>query len=441
MKGVKDLTIEKNKKAISRPSTSKAKARRLRRRGGAMKKIILCIGTLDTKGPELQYIKRLIEQKRGYEALVMDIGSLGIAPFTADIPAEEVAEAAGRTLQEVRRFTEAGPAAKIMTLGAIRIVRELYHSGKFHGVLSIGGGTGSGVASAVMRELPIGMPKLMLSSQKIVQAGIRNYVGTKDIVILPSVADIAGFNRLTRDALRKSVGALIGMMETSENEVSGKPLVFMTMTGLSTGCGLRVKSFLEDRGFEVAVFHTIGVGGKTFEELVRCYPVIGVVELGLNEIGNELFGGLASAGPNRLEAAGEKGIPQIITPGCIDIINFLGPETLPDRYKNRPLCFHNPQATLPRLNADEFRLIGETVGRKLNLAAGPVRVLIPVLGFSSLDRKGNIFCDPVADRAFIDSLKRALRDAIDVKEVDAHINDETFADVVANEFMKIIKVS
>ncbi len=404
-----------------------------------LKKIILCIGTLDTKGPELLYIKQLIEQRGGYEALIMDIGSLGIAHFAADITAEQVAKAAGKTIHEVRSLKEAGPAAKIMAVGAIRIVKDLHRSGKFHGAISIGGGMGSGVASAVMRELPIGMPKFMLSSQKIVQAGIRKYVGTKDIVIMPSVADIAGFNRLTKDALRKSVGAIIGMMETAEGEVSEKPLVFMTMTGLSTGCGLRVKSFLEEKGFEVAVFHTIGVGGETLEELVKTYRVSGVIELGLNEIGNELFGGLASAGPNRLEAAGERGIPQIITPGCIDIINFLGPETLPDRYKDRPLCFHNPQATLPRLNDEEFRLLGETVGKKLNRAVGPVRVLIPIRGFSSLDCQGNIFYDPITDRAFIDSLKSSLKKAIEVKEIDAHINDEEFADRVASEFMEIVK--
>ena len=424
------------------PEHPESKSQRVLRGGVVLKKIILCIGTLDTKGPEVQYIKQLIERKRGYRALVMDIGSLGMASFTADISSEEVAQAAGKTIQEVRGLKEAGPAAKIMTVGAIRIVQDLCLSGKFHGVISIGGGTGSGVASAVMRELPIGMPKFMLSSQKIVQAGIRNYVGTKDIVVLPSVADIAGFNRLTRDALRKSVGAIIGMMESvesAENEVSEKPLVFMTMTGLSTGCGLRVKSFLEGQGFEVAVFHTIGVGGRTFEELVRGYPVRGVVELGLNEIGNELFDGLASAGPNRLEAAGKKGIPQIITPGCIDIINFLGPETLPDRYKNRPLCFHNPQATLPRLNAEEFKLIGETVSKKLNLATGRVRVLIPLRGFSSLDCEGNIFYDPIADRVFIDSLRSSLKETIGVREVDAHINDDAFADAVVDEFMDIIR--
>lgn len=401
-------------------------------------KTVLCIATLDTKGPEIQYIKEMIE-KRGHASLVMDIGSLGKQYFTPDITAEEVAKAAGSTIEKVRGFKEAGPAAQVMTLGAVRIAKDLYNSGKFQGVISIGGGMGSAVASAVMRELPIGMPKFMLSSQKIVQAGIRDYIGTKDIVIMPSVADIAGLNRLTRDALSKSVGAIIGMMETPETEVPEKPLVFMTMTGLSTGCGLKVKSFLEDKGFEVVVFHTIGVGGETFEELIKSFPVRGVIELGLNEIGNELFGGLASAGPNRLEAAGEKGIPQIITPGCVDIINFLAPETLPEQYKDRILCFHNPWATLPRLNAEELKLVSETVARKLNLATGPVKVLIPTRGFSSLDREGTIFYDPVADKAFINSLKSSLKEGIEVKEIDAHINDDEFARAVANELMNIMQ--
>jgi uncharacterized protein (UPF0261 family) len=403
-----------------------------------LEKVILCIGTLDTKGPELQYVKQLIEQRKGYKALVMDIGSQGEAFFAADITAGEVAEAAGSTIQEVRAIEEAGPATRVMTVGAVKIAIDLYSSGRFHGVVSIGGGTGSGVTSAVMRELPIGIPKFMLSSQKIVQAGIKNYVGTKDIVVMPSLADIAGLNRLTRDALSKAVGAIIGMMETAEIEETESPLVFMTMTGLSTGCGLKVKTFLEDKGFEVAVFHAIGVGGQTFEEMVKSYPVKGVIELGLNEIGNELFGGMASAGPNRLEAAGEKGIPQIVTPGCVDIINFLAPETLPERYKDRPLCYHNPQATLPRLNAEELSLVAETVGKKLNLAAGRVKVLIPLRGFSSLDCQGTIFYDPLADLAFINSLKSKLKETIEVKEIDAHINDEKFAEVVTAEFIDIM---
>ena len=405
-----------------------------------MDRTILCIGTLDSKGPELLYVKQLIERNAGYRALVMDTGSLGEPIFDADISAAEVAEAAGRTIEEVRALEEAGPASAIMTAGAVKVAEEFFRMGAFQGVLSIGGGMGSGVASAVMKQLPPGVPKFMLSSQKIVQAGIRNYVGTKDIVVMPSMADIAGLNRLTKDALNKAVGAIIGMMESTEGEEdSQKPLVFMTMTGLSTGCGLEVKAYLEDKGFEVAVFHTIGVGGRTFEELVKSYPVKGVIELGLNEIGNELFGGLASAGPERLEGAGQRGIPQVITPGCIDIINFLAPETLPEKYKDRILCYHNPMATLPRMNAGELKRIAEAIAAKLNNATGPVKILIPLQGFSSLDRKGNIFYDPDADRAFIDSLRQSLGAAIKVREIDAHINDREFASAVVEEFLGILE--
>lgn len=393
---------------------------------------ILCIATLDTKGPEAQYIKELIE-KRGHTALVMDIGSLERSPFTPDITAEEVARAAGSTIQAVTNFDEAGPAAEVMTSGAIKIAKDLYNAGKFQGVISIGGGMGTAVASAVMRELPIGVPKFMLSSQKIVQAGISGYVGTKDIAVMPSVADIAGLNMLTRKALSNAVGAIVGMVESPELEVTQKPLVFMTMLGTTTKCGLKVKSLLEDRGFEVIIFHSIGIGGMTLEELVQSYPVRGVIELGLNEIGNELLGGVATAGPNRLEAAGKKGIPQIITPGNADFINFLAADTVPSQYRSRNLHVHNPQATLMRLNADELKLVGETVARKLNLATGSVKVLIPKRGFSSLDYKGKIFYDPAADKAFVDSLVSSLHKAITVKEIDAHINDDKFADAIVEE--------
>ncbi|MFC2038168.1 Tm-1-like ATP-binding domain-containing protein [Chloroflexota bacterium] len=406
-----------------------------------MEKVILCIGTLDTKGTELLYVKQLIDNKSNFKAMIMDVGCLDGPYFQANITAEEVAEAAGRTIGEIRAIDEAGPAIAIMTSGAKKIAGELYNSGYFQGILSIGGGTGSAIASAVMKELPIGLPKFMLSSQKIVQAGIRQYIGTRDIVIMPSVADIAGLNRLTIDALNKAVGAITGMMEMEEQVMSEKPLIFMTMTGLSTGCGLTVKTLLEEKGFEVGVFHTIGVGGETFEEMVKRYPVTGVIELGLNEIGNELFGGLASAGPDRLEAAGKLGIPQIITPGCIDIINFLSPETVPEYYRDRVICYHNPQATLPRMNAEELRQVAETISRKLNMATGKVKFLIPLRGFSSIDKEGNDFHNAAADRAFIQSLKETLKKDIEIKEVDAHINDIAFSHMIVNEFINIIKVS
>jgi uncharacterized protein (UPF0261 family) len=404
-----------------------------------LKKTVLCIGTLDSKGGELKYIKELIE-KRGYATLVMDISGSGPAPFTPDITAEEVARVAGSTISEVRAFKEVGKVASVMTVGATRLAKDLYNSGKFQGIISVGGGTGSAIASAVMRELPIDIPKFMLSSQKIVQAGIRDYVGNKDIAVMPSVADISGINRLTRPALSKAAGAIVGMIEAAETEMVYKPLVFMTMLGGSSGCGLKVKSLLEDKGFEVVVFHTIGVGGETFEELVKSYPVKGVIELGLNEIGNELFGGLASAGPKRLEAAGKKGIPQIIAPGGVDFINFLGPETVPKRYKNRTLYYHNPQSTVPRLNSEELKLIGETIAKKVNIAKAPVKILIPTRGFSAWDREGNIFYDPEADKAFINSLEKSVNDSVIVKEIDAHINDDEFARAIVNELIDIVKV-
>ena len=256
---------------------------------------------------------------------------------------------------------------------------------------------------------------------------------------MPSLVDLVGLNRLTTAALNKAAGAIIGMMEANEAKTSQKPLVFMTMTGLSTGCGNAAISLLEDKGFEVVVFHVIGIGGETYEELVKSYPLKGVIELALNEIGNELFGGAASAGPNRLEAAGEKGIPQIITPGCTDILNFLAPETLPERYRNRQIVYHNPQATLPRVNAEEMSLIGKEIAKKLNRAKGPVRILIPLRGFSSIDRQGNNFYDPIADQSFIDALKSSLKKTIPVKEIDAHINDNEFAEAVVREFLEITK--
>lgn len=400
---------------------------------------ILCIATLDTKGSEAQYMRELIE-KRGHTALVMDISCLEGSPFTPDITTGEVAKAAGSTIQEVSCLREAGPAAEIMTAGAIKIVKDLCNSGKLDGAIAVGGGMGTSIASAVMRELPIGLPKFILSSQKIVQAGIKGYVGTKDIAMMPSLADIAGLNTFTKKALSNAVGAIVGMVESAKQlEAPEKPMIFMTMLGPTTKCGLKVRSLLEDKGYEVVIFHSIGIGGMTLEELIQSHPIKGVIELGLNEIGNELFGGAATAGPNRLEAAGKKGIPQIITPGNTDYINFLTPDTVPDRYKSRNLHLHNPQATIMRLNADESRLVGKTVARKLSQATGPVKVLIPKRGFSSLDVKGGIFDDSAADKAFVDSLRGSLDEAITVKEIDAHINDDKFAQTVVEEFTSLLE--
>ena len=401
-------------------------------------KTILCIATLDTKGPEAFYIKELIE-RRGHKVLVLDIGSFGNSAYPADITGDEIAKEAGSSIEQVRKIEMAGQAAEIMTSGAIKKVKEIFNSRKFDGVIAIGGGVGSYVASAVMRELPIGFPKFLLSSQKIVQSGIRGYVGSKDIGIMPSVADIAGLNRLTKSALRNAAGAIVGMVEFSEEvETYPKPLVSMSMLGSTTVCGLEVKSSLEEKGFEVVVFHSIGVGGNTFEEVVMSYPVQGVIELCLNEIGNELFGGMASAGPNRLEAAGAKGIPQIIVPGHVRYCQFLGPETVPDKYKTRSLIYHHPQGTAVPLNSDEMAVVAKTIALKLNRAKGKVKVLIPLNGFSAWDVKGTKSYDAEGERMFIESLKNNLNPSIPVHEIEAHINDHKFSQEVVQEFLESI---
>ena len=400
-----------------------------------MKKIVVCIATLDTKGQEIKFIKDIIEQ-RGHKTLIVDDGILGKPTIRPDITREEVAVAAGTTLDEIKAIGNESKAIEIMALGLCNIVKSLYHSGRLDGVISIGGGMGTSMATAAMKELPLGVPKFMVST-KVAQSGTgKEYMGNKDITMVSSVADIAGLNRLTKKIATNAAGAIVGMVESPKVEIVDKPLIAITMNGTTTQCGSKVMAMLEGEHYEVVVFHSIGVGGRALEEFIKNEPVKAVIELGLNEIGNELFGGMATAGPARLEAAGEKGILQIITPASVDFINFLAPDTVPPRYKNRNLFFHNPQATTLRLNSDEVRLVAEVMAEKLNRAIGPVKVLIPTRGFSSWDQKGKSFYDPEADRVFIDSLKKRLRASIMFSEIEVHINDNQFADLIVEEIRK-----
>jgi uncharacterized protein (UPF0261 family) len=400
-----------------------------------MKKIIVCIATLDTKGLEIQYIKEIIE-KRGHRVFLIDSGILGKPTLCPDITREEVAVAAGTTLDDIKAIGNESKAIEMMAMGLCNLVKSLYHSGRLDGVISFGGGMGTSMATTAMKELPVGVPKLVVST-KVAQTGVaKEYMGSKDITMVSSVADIAGLNRLTRKIMSNAAGAIVGMVETREEKMVDHPLVVISMNGTTTKCGSRVMSVLEGENYEVVVFHSIGVGGRALEEFIKNEPVEAVIELGLNEIGNELLGGMASAGPARLEAAGEKGILQIITPGSVDFINFLTPETVPPKYKDRNLIFHNPQATVLRLNSDELKLVAEVMAEKLNRATGSVKVLIPAHGFSSWDQKGKSFYDPEADRVFIDFLKRRLRPSIRISEVEAHINDNQFADIIVEEIWK-----
>lgn len=401
----------------------------------AKKKNIVCLATLDTKGHEILYVKDVLEGK-GHRTIVVDCGTF--EPLVVpDVSNKQVLQAAGSSVDEVRGAGSARNASEIMIVGLRRIIKDLYDRGQVDGMISIGGSMGSNMASSVMRELPLGLPKLLVST-KVAQAGAQEYVGTRDILVMPSVADLQGLNKLTRSILRNAAGAMCGMVETDEMfSVAGdeRPIVAISMLGTTHPCGVRVQSALEQKGYQVVIFHSVGAGGRALEEFVENEAVEATIELGVNEVGNNLFGGLANAGPHRLEAAGVKGIPQIVTPGHSGVIQFLGPDTIPARYKDRDLICHSPQGTAVVLNPDEVRILGAKIADKLNCAIGKVTVLIPLRGFSAWDKKGEKYYNSEKNRAFIEELEKGLKPTISVREIDAHINDPPFSDAVVEEFL------
>ncbi len=399
------------------------------------KKTIVCVGTLDTKAVEIEYVKKIIE-KRGHRVILIDTGILGAPGIPPDITREDVAAAAGSSLQEVIGGGNERKAVETLVAGLSKILNDLYQEGRLDGVISLGGGMGTSMITAAMRQLPLGVPKFMVSTKVAHSGAAKEYMGTKDITMVSSPADIAGLNRITRRIMANAAGAVVGMVEGDEIELGDKPIIVMTMTGWTTRAASVVMSALEKENYEVVVFHGIGVGGRALEEFVAVEPVRAVIEFGMNEIANDLFGGMATAGPHRLEAAGEKGILQIITLGSVDYINFLGAESMPPEHKKRTLVLHNPQATGARLTADEMKKLAGVIAEKLNKSKGPVRVLVPMRGFSHWNAEGKAFYDPEADQGFLRVLREQLHPSIAYREIDAHINDDRFAEAVIEEFRK-----
>jgi uncharacterized protein (UPF0261 family) len=403
-----------------------------------MTKAIVLVGTLDTKREEIAFLRSLI-LARGHEVIVADTGILGIPDLHTDISRHEIAIAGGEDIDTLKKRGEEAFAQKIMSAGLKKIILSLLESRKIHGLLAIGGGQGSIIVAPTLKSLPFGFPKLLVST-KVTQAGARPYVGSKDVLILPPVADLAGINSLTSSVLTNAAGAIIGMVEIEKPEVNNKPIVVISMNGTVTDCGLAVKAMLEKNGYQVLVFHTIGTGGEALEEYVKSNKVHAVIELGVNEITNDFMGGLASSGPDRLTAAGNRGAPQVVVPGSADFINFLGPETVPQKYKKRKIYSHNPQATLIRTNVRDNRLLGKAIADKLNRSRGPVVVLWPRKGLSTLDRKEKPFWDPEADKVLFDTLKKYLHPGIPLIDLDAYINDPEFAQQIFTAFEGIQKV-
>ncbi len=396
---------------------------------------ILLIGTLDTKGAEYAYLRdRIIE--RGHQVLVMDAGIVGEPPFTADFPASVVAEAAGETLEGLREKADRGQAVDAMTRGAQQLALQLYSKNQFQAILGLGGSGGTIIATSAMRALPVGMPKVMVST--LASGDIAPYIGVKDITMMYSVVDIAGLNRISKRILSNAAGAVCGMIEQTMSETGDKPLLAATMFGVTTPCVEAVRGHLEEAGYELLVFHATGSGGKAMEALIEDGFIEGVADITTTELCDELAGGVLSAGPNRLQAAGRKGIPQVVSCGALDMVNFWAFDTVPEEYRQRNLYKHNPNVTLMRTTPEECAELGRLIAEKLNLADGPTVLMLPLLGISAIDREGEPFYDPSANDALFNALREHIRPPVELVELDMHINDPRFAKEIAERLLKIL---
>jgi len=402
-----------------------------------MSKTICIVATLDTKGVEAQFIKSRIEGA-GFSAIVIDAGVIGEPVFVAEVPRETVAEASGKSLAQLVSERDRGKSVAAMAEGAGKVVRGLFDEGKIHGVISLGGSAGTTIGTSAMRALPVGVPKVMVST--LASGDTRPYVGIKDITMMYSVVDIAGLNRLSRRILANAAAAVCAMAEAElPSTAEEKPLVAATMFGVTTPCVDKAREILEENGFEVLVFHATGSGGRAMEDLIESGFVSGVLDITTTEWADELVGGVLSAGPHRLEAAGRKGIPQVVAPGALDMVNFGPPDSIPERFADRTFYQHNPTVTLMRTTKEENRELGRIIAEKLSAAGGPTTFFYPRKGVSAIDREGQPFFAPEADEAFISSLKAAVGSEVEVVELDNHINDEEFAVAVARSLMEKLK--
>ncbi len=396
---------------------------------------IAILGTMDTKGHEHAFVADLIQQ-RGHKVLVIDVGSMGEPRLKPDITRNEVAAAAGVDFATLAAKQDRGEAVTTMSRGAPVVLAKLAAKQRIAGVISLGGGGGTAIATAAMRALPVGFPKLMVST--LASGNVASYVGVKDIVMFPSVVDVAGLNRLSRPLLARAAGAICGMVEMPAPPATDKPIIVASQFGNTTPCIEHARNILEAAGYEVIVFAATGTGGRTMESLVETGLVAGVLDITTTEWADELVGGVLSAGPTRLEAAARRGVPAVVSTGCLDMVNFGPPETVPAKFAGRKFYQHNPQVTLMRTTPDECARLGGIIAEKLNRSTGPVTVLLPLRGGSMISAPGGPFHDPVADAALYSELKSGLRSDIAVKELDLVINEAAFAEACANALLQLL---
>ncbi len=403
-----------------------------------MPKTIVLVAALDTKGQETSFVRDFI-LAHGLNVLVADCGVLGQPGIRADVDRSEVALAGGSTLEALVQRNDRGHAIAVMTAGMPSLASRLNSDGRLDGIIGIGGSAGTSVATAAMRALPIGVPKLMVST--VASGDTRPYVGVKDVTMMYSVVDIAGINRLSRRILTNAAGAICGMVEARDDIdiASEKPLIGATMFGVTTPCVTRARELLEQAGYEVLVFHATGTGGQAMEGLVADGYLSGVLDVTTTELADELVGGVLSAGPHRLEAAAKSGVPQVVSVGALDMVNFGPPETVPARFQGRHMYQHNPFITLMRTTAAENQQLGHILAEKLNASIGPAVLFLPLRGVSLIDVEGGPFDDPSAREALFGAIHEHLnREKVRLVEMNCTINDPLFSESMATTLLDLM---
>ncbi len=398
--------------------------------------MIAVLGALDTKEAEFAYLINCV-QSRHHHVLLIDTGILGESNLQPQIRSEQVAEAGGEALTHLRQLGERGPAMHVMARGAAKIVDELYSAGQIEAIIGMGGSGGTSVFASAVRGLPVGFPKVLVST--MASGDTRSIVGTKDLILIPAVVDVSGLNRISRQIIANAANAICGMVEGDRAEIqSDKPIIAVSMLGNTTPAVESARPLLEAAGYEVLVFHAVGAGGRTMESLIAEGLIAGVFDLTTTELASELTGAPCSAGPERLTNAGKLGIPQVISVGCIDFSIFGRRETIPEKYRNRKLYDWNPETTLMRTTPEESAQLGKLIAERANAAQGPVAVILPLAGYSQVGITGQPFWMPQADEALFTAIRTNLRPEVKLIEMDTHINDPRFAEEAAQMMLNLM---
>ncbi len=395
--------------------------------------IIAVLGTLDSKGHEHAFVADLIRE-RGHTPLLIDLGTGSEPQVTPDITRFEVAESAGLDLQVLIDKQDRGECVVAMSEAAPVLLAKLASEGKIDGVISLGGGGGTALGTAAMRALPIGFPKLMVST--LASGNTAHYLGTKDITMMPSIVDVAGLNSISKTIFTRAAGAICGMVEAKIDQSESKPLIVASMFGNTTDCINIAAKVLEEAGYEVLIFHATGTGGKTMEALIESGMVKGVLDITTTEWADELTGATLSAGPTRMDAMSKAKVPAVVSPGCLDMANFGERDSVPEKFGGRNFYIHNPQVTLMRTNAEECAELGKIIAEKANANPAPTAILNPVKTVSVISAEGQPFYDPEADAALFAAIHEHAK--VEVIDFDEEINSEVFAKAAAHKLLELI---